>query len=120
MDLDKKLRIITRSATEKKALDIVVLSVGGISSIAEYFFICSGQNVRQTKTIADTIEEELSRRDSKPMHVEGKAGGRWVLMDYGDVIVNVFLPETREFFDLERLWGDAEQIQVDDLLSEVV
>lgn len=118
LQTDVMLREIARAADAKKAEDIVILKLSGISSITDYFLICSGQSIRQCQTITDAIEENLSGAGVKPLSVEGKAAARWILMDYGDVIVHIFQQETRDFFDLERLWGDADQVSVEELLGE--
>ena len=117
---EEKLKAIAASASEKKAFDIVALKIGEVSTIADYFFICEGQNPRQTKTIADSIQERLLKMKEKPRHVEGKAAGSWILMDYGDIIVHVFISQSREFYDLERLWGDCERLASSELVEEAV
>jgi ribosome-associated protein len=76
---------------------------------ADFFLICSGQNIRQIKAIADAIQAAI---DARPAHVEGYDGGGWILLDYFDFIVHIFSPETRAFYDLERLWGSAERIDI--------
>ena len=111
---EERLAAIAAAASEKKAVEPVALKIGEISSIADYFFICSGQNERQTKTIADAIEEKLKPMGSRPNHIEGKVSGSWILMDYGDIIVNIFMPESRDFYDIERLWGDCERVELDE------
>jgi len=100
------------AAQSRKAEDIVVLHVGKVSSFTEYFVVCSGTNTRQTQAIADAIEERLRQEGWRPMGVEGKQVGEWILMDYGDLVVHIFSPQKRRFFDLERLWGNAPQIPV--------
>ena len=114
------LKAVAEAASDKKAVGLVAIDVGEISTIADYFIVCCGQNERQTKTIADAIEERLSTLGVKPHHVEGRSVGSWILMDYGDVIISVFLPETRDFYDLERLWGDCERLELEDLLDEAI
>ena len=112
------IREIVRIADEKKAEEILILDVGNISSITNYFVLCSGNNFRQNKSISDDIYDSLSAMEVKPLHTEGKSGSGWILMDYGDVIINIFLPEIREFYDLEGLWGDAKKLDKNALLSE--
>ncbi len=118
--MDERLKEIARAADGKQAADIIVLDVSEISSIADYFVFCSGINVRQTKTIAEAIEERLAAGRTRPLHIEGETAGSWVLMDYGDIIVHIFMPEAREFYDLEGLWGDAAAVPVEELLGEAV
>jgi ribosome-associated protein len=94
--------------------DVVVLDVGAIISITEYFVIASGSNTRQVKTIVETIEQALREQaDAKPRAEEGRAEGSWVLLDYGDIVVHVFLDETREYYGLDRLWADAPRVDWD-------
>ena len=103
--------LAARAADEKKALDIVVLDVGEIISITEMFVLVSGTNSRQVKTIAEEVELALKvYEDEAPRAIEGLDDATWVLLDYGDVIVHVFLDETREYYDLDRLWSDASQV----------
>jgi ribosome-associated protein len=100
-----------RAASDKKAEDIVVLDVAALLVVTDYFVICTGRNDRQVKTIADAIEERL-RVDLgvKPIGREGVREGRWVLLDFGDVVVHIFQPEEREFYRLEKLWSDAPRL----------
>jgi ribosome-associated protein len=107
-DAVRRAAIAARAADDKKALDIVVLDVGEIISITEMFVLVSGTNVRQVKTIAEEVELALKvYEDEAPRAVEGLDDATWVLLDYGDVIVHVFLTETRDYYDLDRLWSDA-------------
>lgn len=105
-------QLAVEAAQARKAEDIVVLHVGEVSSLTEYFVVCSGTNTRQTQAIADSIEERLREEGWRPMGIEGKRMGEWVLMDYGDLVVHIFSPQKRKFFDLERLWRNAPQIPV--------
>jgi ribosome-associated protein len=95
------------AALDKKASDLLVLNLSGISPIADYFVICSAASERQTQAIAEAIEERMSSAGRRPLSVEGRGAGRWILLDYGDVLFHVFLEEARRFYALERLWGDA-------------
>jgi ribosome-associated protein len=95
-------------ASDRKALDIVQLDLRGIIGYTDYFLICSGRSDRQTKAIHDAIHQGLkSEHGLLPRRVEGLTQGRWILMDYLDVVVHVFTPETREYYRLEQLWGEA-------------
>ena len=100
------------AALDKKAMDVVVLDLRHTPAFTDYFVLCSGQNPRQVKAIADAVEEALRAARVKPAHVEGYDRAEWVLMDFFSFIVHVFTPQTREFYSLERLWGDAERIEV--------
>ena len=103
-----------RAALDKKAQDVVVLDLRKTPAFTDYFLLCSGQNIRQVQASADAIEEALRSANVRPAHVEGYARAEWILMDFFTFIVHVFSPHTREFYSLERLWGDAERIEVSD------
>lgn len=99
------------AADDRKAGDIAILRVSEIAYLADYFLICSGFSVTQVRAIARAIEEKLSEDFQRlPLRSEGMAEGRWVLLDYGDLIVHIFLPQEREFYDLEAFWGHAERV----------
>ena len=101
-------------ALENKAIDLVVLELIGTTSLADYFLICSGTSERQTQAMADHIERSLKQRGILPRGVEGRTKGKWILMDYGDVIVHIFQESERAFYDLEALWADCPRIPVND------
>ena len=104
-------RIAARAADAKKAQDIVILDVGEIMGIVESFVIASAPNSRLVRAIVDEVERELfERTGDKPRAVEGLRDASWVLLDYGDLVVHVFLAETREFYNLERLWADVARV----------
>lgn len=100
-------RIAGRLALEKKGFDVRILKLKEISSVCDYFLIVSGEADIHVKAIAQSIIEGLKEAGERPMHVEGMVEGNWVLLDYIDVIVHVFKEPTRQFYSLERLWGDA-------------
>lgn len=99
---------------QKKATDVVILNLRPITSMTDYFVICSGSTNTQVKAISDHIIKELKKAKSRPLHVEGSSNQEWVLLDYIDVVVHIFQPHRREFYGLERLWGDAEKVEVKD------
>ncbi len=101
------------AALAKKAADLIVLELTGLTIVADYFVICSGESTTQVRAIAEYIEEELAKSGVKPLGIEGRTYSHWVLVDYGDVIVHVFEKETRAYYDLEKLWMDAKIIDVD-------
>ncbi|UCF93264.1 MAG: ribosome silencing factor [Desulfobacterales bacterium] len=109
-DTDPALDLYIKAALGKKALDVVVLDVGALSSVAEVFIICSGRSNRQVNAIAEFIQMDLKKHNIRPLSVEGMHEGHWVLMDYGHVIIHVFYQPVREFYDLEGLWIDAKRI----------
>ncbi len=99
--------VVVDAASDKKAEDILVLNVSEVTTIADLFVICSGRSERQVQAIADGVVEKAKAAGRRPFGVEGYDAGRWVLIDLGDVIVHAFVPEEREKYRLERLWGDA-------------
>jgi ribosome-associated protein len=103
-----------KAALDKKAFDVVVLDLRHTPAFTDFFLLCSGHNTRQVHAIADAVEEALRAARVRPNHVEGYDRGEWVLMDFFTFIVHVFTPQTREFYSLERLWGDAERIDIVD------
>ena len=112
--LSSEVSKAVRAALDKKALDVVVLDLRGTPAFTDFFVLCSGQNPRQVKAIADAVEEVLRASKVRPAHVEGYDRGDWVLMDFFSFIVHVFTPQTRAFYALERLWGDAQRIDISD------
>jgi ribosome-associated protein len=101
-----------RAAFDKKASDVVILDLRHTPAFTDFFMLCSGQSTRQVKAIADAVEETLRAAKIRPAHVEGYDRAEWILMDYFTFIVHVFTPQTRAFYSLERLWGDAKRIEV--------
>lgn len=112
LDARERGVIAARAAAEKKGEDTIVLDVGDIIAITEVFVITSGANVRQVRSICDEVELALKvEADVSPRSTEGLGDASWVLLDYGDLVVHVFLHETREYYDLERLWADAPRVE---------
>ena len=106
--IESRVRLAVAAALDKKAFDLNVLSVGELTSIADYFILASAGNERQAAAIADSVQESLREQMKvKPLLVEGATPGRWILLDYGDFIFHIFTEDTRRFYGLERLWGDA-------------
>jgi ribosome-associated protein len=106
-----RVRTAVTAALDKKAFDLDVLEVDQLTSIADYFILCSAGSERQATAIADNILEMMRADESlKPLLVEGATPGRWILIDFGDFIVHIFTEETRRFYGLERLWGDAPNV----------
>jgi len=98
-----------RAASEKKAKDVVVLELSGLTDIADFFVLASGTSERHVKTIAGAVEHDMKEKGTTPSSMEGYDEGRWVIIDYGDVIVHVFLESLREMYDLESLWIEAKK-----------
>ena len=116
---DKAL-LLTRHALEKKAYDLVVLDVHALTSIADYFILCSGRSDRQVQSIAQGLEENAADDGVKPYAVEGTQRGHWVLMDFSDVIVHVFYEPVREFYDLDGLWSHAPRVALPEAYTKLI
>jgi len=112
--LSAEVTAAVSAALDKKAADVVVLDLRHTPAFTDYFVLCSGQNSRQVQAIADAVEETLRAQKIRPSHVEGYGKAEWILMDFFSFIVHVFTPQTRAFYSLERLWGDAERIEMSD------
>ena len=110
--LSSELTAGITAALDKKALDVVVLDLTKASAFTDFFVICTGTNVRQVQAIADGIKDALEALGARPALVEGYDRAEWILIDYFDFIFHIFLPANREFYALERLWGDAEKVEV--------
>ncbi len=105
------MRTAVSAAADKKAFDLSVLAVTELTSIADYFVLCSANSERQTQAIADAVVEKVRQEEGvKPLLVEGATPGRWILIDFGDFIVHIFTEDCRRFYGLERLWGDAPNV----------
>jgi ribosome-associated protein len=112
-DSQRKSLLCVKAAVEKKAFDLVLLEMKKVTSFTDYFLLCSGKSDRQVQAIAQGIEEELEKEGIRPLGQEGKTEGRWILMDYADVVVHIFLEPTRGFYDLEGLWIDAPRVELE-------
>lgn len=105
-------RMAALACDDKKAREVKILDIRSISTVADYFVICSGTNSTQIRAIADNVEEKLSSQGLPLHHVEGYRNGRWILLDYGAVVIHVMQEEDRSFYGLERLWGDAREVSM--------
>jgi ribosome-associated protein len=108
-----KARLAARAAIDKKAQTPQLLDLAGLSGIADAFLLCSGTSSTHVRTIAEGVEMALKGEGQRVLHREGAPESGWVLLDYGDVVVHVFLPETRAFYALDRLWGDAPELPLE-------
>lgn len=114
----KEIALIAAKALDsKKGKNILVLETAEITSLADYFVLCTGSSAPQLKAMGDAVEEALKKEDITPSHIEGHRGGTWVLQDYGDVVVHLFSEEAREFYDLDRMWQDAVPIDLTGILT---
>ena len=110
--LPADLKRALAAVVDKKALDVVLLDLRKASAFTDFFLICTGANARQVKAIADGVDEVLRESGVRPALVEGYERAEWVLIDCFDFIVHIFLPATRAFYDLERLWGEARRLDI--------
>lgn len=117
MEAIKKAMLCSRYAEEKKAKDILILELKGLTDIADYFLIASGTSERHVRTIAEYIEESMKEAGIKHLYIEGYKDGRWVIIDYNDFVAHIFLEELRELYDLESLWIEAKQIKIEEQKS---
>ena len=100
---------------DKKALEIKVINIENVSTLADYFIIASGTNHNQVQAMADNVDETLGRAGYEPKQIEGYQNANWILMDYRDIVINIFDEENRLFYDLERIWRDGTVVEVEDL-----
>ena len=110
--------LLAQAMDSKKGKDIRVLETDGLTTLADYFVLCSGSSAPQLKALADVGEKAMKDHGILPHHVEGHRGGTWILQDYGDVVVHVFDKEARAFYDLDRLWADAKTVDLSDVLAQ--
>lgn len=108
--LDERIRMALHAASEKKALDLVLLDLREIASFTDYFVIASGANERQVQAISDAVYETLKNAGSAAARIEGYKTAEWILLDYGDFVVHVFEQKARSFYDLERLWRESKRV----------
>ena len=111
-DIPGLVRAAAEAAQSKKAFDIVALDLRDLHGVADYFVICSASSDVQVKAVAEAIEEKLREFGARPWHIEGQEGRRWVLLDYVEMVAHVFHERTREYYTLDRLWGDARSIEL--------
>jgi ribosome-associated protein len=118
-DTRERVLLCVNALLQKKAKDLTILKVNAVSSFTDYFVICSGSSDRQVQALAEAIRENMKKSGILPLGVEGEKIGKWVLLDYADVIVHIFYEPIREFYDLERLWPDIPRMDVDTDLLEL-
>lgn len=105
-------RAVRRAAEARQGEDIQVLDISKVSSFADYFVLVTGQSERQVKALAEAVEEEAEKLGARPHHIEGELEARWILLDFVDVVVHIFLRELRAYYNIDRLWADAPQVSV--------
>ena len=118
MNSKQTMEAIVKCIDSKKGVDIKVLNISGVTTMADYFIICQGNSNTQMKAIAEEIEEKLSENGIKPIGREGMSTAYWILMDYSDVIVHIFSSESRNFYAIENLWADAEEVDISSIITE--
>ena len=111
-ELDERILTALHAASEKQALEIVILDLRDIATFTDYFLITSGANERQVQAISDEVVEKLKKSGTPAARVEGYRTAEWILMDYGDFVVHVFADKARRFYDLERLWRDGKRVEL--------
>lgn len=109
--------LAAKTLDDKKATDITVLDIRELTTLGDYFVIASGSSSTQVKALAGELEHKFTQQGIEPRRVEGEKSAMWVLMDYGDVIIHIFYHETRDFYCLERLWGDAKKLDTQQVLG---
>jgi len=119
IDGKERLLLCINASLKRKAKNLTILNVKEVSSFADYFIICSGTSDRQVQSISASIRENLKEYGVTPLGIEGESLGKWVLMDYEDVIIHVFYEPIREFYDIERLWPDAPRMEIGDEITEI-
>jgi ribosome-associated protein len=112
---NEMVKIAYEAILDRKADDVRIIDISGVSTIADYFIICDGSNSQQVQAIQANVDEQLGRAGFMPLRVEGVRSASWILMDYGDVVIHIFSKEDRLFYDLERIWKDGKELSVDDI-----
>lgn len=112
------IETIVRALDLKRAEDIQVIGIKDLTVIADYFVIANGNSTTQTKALADEVEYQLKEKGVMPTRTEGYQGAQWIVLDYSDIVVHVFYKETRQYYNLERLWSDGENVDVSEYLTE--
>ena len=117
LNSEEMIAIAVKALDDKKGKDIKVLHTADQTTLADYFIICDGSSNTQVRALAEAVEEAMSKAGEEPHHIEGHRGGQWTLLDYSAVVVHVFTQEGREFYGLERLWSDAQPVDISKCLT---
>ena len=117
MDARQLMENIVKSADDKKAQNITVLDIGELTTLCDYFVICEGGSSTQVKAIADEVEAKLSEQGVQVNGIEGFSSADWILMDYGDAVLHIFTPQSREFFNIENLWSDGKPVDIENIIN---
>ena len=116
LEQKKMIEIIIKALDSKRAEDIRLIGIKDLTIVADYFIIANGTSSTQTKALADEVEFQLKQQGTEPIRTEGYQGANWIVLDYGNIVVHVFYKETRDFYNLERLWQDGEQIDISEYI----
>lgn len=116
MTQHEKIKLIIKALDSKRGEDIQAIKIADLTILADYFIIVNGTSNTHARTLADEVEFQLSQRGIEPQRRESDTGNTWIVLDYGDIIIHVFYKETRNFYKLEGLWADGEQIDISDLI----
>jgi ribosome-associated protein len=116
--MNKALQVAVKAVEDKKGIDVVALDIRSVAAFADCFLICSGDSARQIQAIADEVQQKLAAGGQRPAHVEGYNNAEWILMDYLDLVVHIFSRKARAYYDLERLWRDAEVLDLSQLPAQ--
>lgn len=117
MNSNEIVKTAVKTLEDKKGEDITILDIRELTSLGDYFVIASANNTTLVKTLAEEVEDKLSAKGVEPRRVEGSSSAMWILMDYSDVMIHIFYNETRDFYCLERLWGDAPRLDIGEFLD---
>ena len=112
------IKIAANALNEKKAKEITAIKIGDLTVLGDYFLICSATSSTQVRALCDEVEDKLEEAGLRPHHIEGKTTG-WIALDYGSVIIHIFLRDQREFYGLDKMWSDGEMLNMDDILDNV-
>ena len=118
LEAKEMIALAVKALDDKKGKDIKVLYTADQTTLADYFVICAGTSNTQVRALSDAVEEAMSKAGEEPHHIEGHRGGQWTLLDYSAVVVHIFTEEAREFYSLERLWSDAEPVDISQYLNQ--
>lgn len=110
--MEENLLLIKNTLEDKKAQNVTIIDISELSCMADYFIIANGSNINQLHAMADYVEEILAKNNVKPTHIEGYRNANWILMDYGEFVIHIFDEESREFYDLERIWKGGKVINI--------
>lgn len=113
----EEISVIVKALDDKKGIDLQVLKIGDLSIVADYFVLATGNSNTHVRALAEEVEDMMTKAGKEPLHIEGRSTG-WVVLDYGSAVVHIFQPEAREYYNLERLWADAEPVDINQFIED--